>query len=387
MKEQLESSVTYHNTTKVSAIALTKQPQIGQVANELKLLTLPVPRPAKNQVAIQLIASSMHIDEIYAAQGTALGRFYAPKNISVNNPHIMGSSVSGIVVAIGSSIKQFKLGDEVVVIPNESGENGSWATYRCVSARYVMLKPSNMSHVAAAAIMLSACVAWGALRTANIKAGERCLVIGASGAIGSVLVQVLKAKSAYVTGVCSAANAKLVRTLGADNTLDYQSTEFTAEKANTFDKVFDLVGGLRNEAAAYRWLKLGGKFITVVGPVQYLGERKLSRKEFFQSVCHVMWRSISTIFRGPRYKFCATLPRHVAQDAMQFASEHKIHSPIEMEVPFNLKRIQDAIGVLTSHRTRGRIVIRFENSELPENPENRAESSIEESPLSQCNGH
>ncbi|QUS56303.1 NADP-dependent oxidoreductase [Pseudovibrio brasiliensis] len=360
MTQKMDAPARYCKAKTIPAVALTKLPRIGHVADELKLIHIPTPRPSAKQVTVQLVASSMHIDEIYAAQGTALGRFYGPKNISLAEPYLMGTSVSGVVVATGKYVKRFKVGDEVTVIPNELGENGSWATYRNVPERYVMPKPPELTHVEASSLMLSSCVAWGALETANVKAGDRCVVVGASGAIGSVLVQLLKTKSAYVVGVCSAANSDLVRTLGADEIIDYQQSGFTMHRERRTDKVFDLVGGLRVENAAYRWLKQDGEFVTMVGPVRYLGERKLTLKEFTRAACYVAWRSIKTRWRGPKYTFCAMIPRRVAPKAMQFCCEHGIRSPIEGEIPFELGPIQDAIRLLTTHRARGRVVINFE---------------------------
>ena len=77
----------------------------------------------------------MHIGEIYMAQGTALGRFYGPKRVSKSEPYILGSTVSGTIVGLGEGVDRFSISDEVIVIPNETGEHGSWATYRCVTQK------------------------------------------------------------------------------------------------------------------------------------------------------------------------------------------------------------------------------------------------------------
>lgn len=136
--DQLVSA--YETASSMNAIGLTQFPEIGKVADALEMLSVPAPRPTAEQVAIRLCASSMHIDEIFSAQGTALGRFYGPKVASPEKPHILGSSVSDVVVGLGENSDNFLLGDEVIVIPDHQMEVGSWADYRCVDQKMVMSK-------------------------------------------------------------------------------------------------------------------------------------------------------------------------------------------------------------------------------------------------------
>lgn len=114
----------------MEGIGVTSRPKPGGVAEMLEMLRVVTPRPERDQVAVKMAASSMHIDEIYAAQGTALGRFYGPKNVSSENPYLLGSSVSGTIVAVGSDVTKFQVGAEVVAIPSEHMEYASWASYR-----------------------------------------------------------------------------------------------------------------------------------------------------------------------------------------------------------------------------------------------------------------
>ena len=138
MRDTLPSDPeTYAQAIGMPAIAMTDFPMIGCVVAQLRLINVTVPRPKPTEVAIKLKASSIHIDEIYAAQGTSLGRFFGPKQVSEAQPYIMGSSVAGTVVAVGENVTRFAPGDEIIVIPNEMGEIGSWATYRCVTEAFV----------------------------------------------------------------------------------------------------------------------------------------------------------------------------------------------------------------------------------------------------------
>lgn len=356
----LSAAETYTQATDMQAIAMTDFPKIGHVVDQLRMIDVPVPRPKPNEVAIKMAASSMHIDEIYAAQGTALGRFYGPKVVSEARPYIMGSSVSGTVVAIGESVTGFAPGDNVVVIPNESGEIGSWATYRCVKETMVLAKPKSLSHVQAAALTMASCVAWGAIERGKVEAGDRCLVVGASGAIGIMMVQFLHSMGAIVTGVCSGKNAEMVRKRGADAVIDYTIADFGDTGHNIFDVVFDTIGGYETEHSAIPVLTRRGRFVTVVGPQRYIGEVKLSWYAFSKIIGHILWRMVASHFLGPRYIFGEKMPRKVIRSALAHVEKHCIGIPIEAEVPFQLDAIKDAVTLLTTHRARGRIVINFE---------------------------
>lgn len=356
-------SETYYSTDSLRAVVVTQIPDVGDVANQLEWMTLPVVRPGPSEVAIRLCASSMHIDEIYAAQGTALGRFYRPKNISSSNPHILGSSVSGVVVGFGQRVDGFNIGDEVIVIPGETPEKGSWADYRCVNWKSVMLKPDELTHIEAAAITMAACVAWGAIGFGNVKTGDRCLVVGASSSIGIMIVQYLHTLGCHVTGVCSKGNRNLVLTRGADDVIDYGVDNFAdlAElNGEYYDSIFDCIGGRRIENDGFRALKQSGIFETVVGPMQYIGERKLSWWEFSKVMGHILRRMFVTHLHGPRYRFGEKYPRYCIQAALEHAVKHQLRMPVERTIPFDLESIKTAIELLVTHRSRGRIVIDFD---------------------------
>ncbi|MEP2783561.1 MAG: NAD(P)-dependent alcohol dehydrogenase [Pseudoruegeria sp.] len=350
----------YAKAEVMPAIAMTDFAKVGHVVDQLRQINVPVPRPKPNEVAIRLAASSIHIDEIYAAQGTALGRFFGPKKVSEDQPYIMGSSASGTVVGLGENASKFALGDSVVVIPNEMGEIGSWATYRCVKDSYVLAKPASLSHVQAAALTMASCVAWGALIKAGVQANDRCLVVGASGAVGIMMVQILHSLGVNVTGVCSGKNAGMVRARGATSVIDYTTHDFGNVGNNSFDIVFDALGGFETEQCALRVLPRNGRFITVVGPQRYIGETKLSWSAFSKVVGHVLWRMIASRVRGPRYVFGEALPRKVVRPALAHIEENNIRIPVQAKIPFQLDAIKGAVTLLTSHRSKGRIVINFD---------------------------
>lgn len=349
----------------MKAVGMTEMPAVGKVSSGLRLLRIKTPRPGKGQVAIALRASAMHIDEIYAAQGTCLGRFFGPKKISTGTPYVLGSSVSGTVVALGSDATKFKVGEEVVVIPNETGEFGSWADYRCVDQKMVMLKPEALSHIEAAAATMASCVAWGSIGLAKVKAGSHCVVVGASGSIGIMILQFLKSLGCHVTAVCSGASASFVREHGADEVVDYTTHDFGAhlrDSGRLQDVVFDCVGGRDIEASAFAALRPTGKFATVVGPQKYIGEEKLSWWRFGKVMAYIGYRMVSTLFRGPRYIFGEKYPRLVVESAMQEVVGHGIRMPVQDVIPFELASVVAAVELLTTHRAKGRIVIDFSHA-------------------------
>lgn len=362
-----ELARTYLAADTMRAVGLTEKPGVSRVCDGLKMLEVGIPRPSARQIAIRLCASSMHVDEIYAAQGTCLGRFFGPKTVSAETPYILGSSVSGIVVDCGEDVHAFHVGDEVIAIPNAMGENASWADYRCVEQKHVMHKPKELSHVEAAAVTLSACVAWSAVLAAKVTRGSRCVVVGASGATGIMALQYLKSLGCHVTAICSAANEQLVRARGADQVIDYTKHDFGAllrEREDRQDAVIDCVGGRDTESSGFQALKTSGRFVTVVGPKKYVGEQKLSRWQFSKVLLHIGKRYLGTRFRGQRYLFGGTLPRRIIDAALKQVIDHDIRMPVQDVIPFEITSVIDAVRLLTTHRAKGRIVIDF-SSEQP----------------------
>lgn len=357
------SAAEYASVTTMHAIGMTKFPKIGEVADELELHTVRVPRPASSEVAIQIAASAMHIDEIYAAQGTALGRFYGPKNVSVSNPALLGSCATGIIVGLGDGAIKFAIGDEVIVIPSEHPQAKSWATYQCFGEQWIMRKPTELTHVDAAAVTMAACVAWGAIGFAKIKPGNHCLVVGATGAIGVMIMQFLKSLECHVTAVCSGKSEQFARAHGADEVVDYTKEDF-GDHANSnnlkYDAVFDCVGGRDVEASAFKSLKKSGSFETVVGPKQYIGEEKLSWPAFAKVMGYIAWRmAITRLNGGPKYTFGEKYPRLVIADAMAQLLKHDIRMPVLKTIPFELGAVKKAATNLVTHREKGRTVIEF----------------------------
>jgi NADPH:quinone reductase-like Zn-dependent oxidoreductase len=177
-------------------------------------------------------------------------------------PLILGFDVAGVVAEVGEKITDFSPGDEVYAyLDNVPG--GAYAEYVTVSPKVVCLKPSNMSYSEAAAVPLAATTALQALRdNGKISKGQKVLINGASGGVGTFAVQIAKAWETRVTGVCSGKNVELVKSLGADRVIDYTQQNFTKEPEK-YDIIFDAVSK-RSFSECKNSLQSNGIYITLL---------------------------------------------------------------------------------------------------------------------------
>lgn len=198
---------------------------------------LPRPVAGRGQVLVQVHASSINPRDGLIRSGRYQLQFLVPAF-----PLVLGSDVAGTVVAVGAGVQQFAVGDAVMGLKNPSNGLGCHAQYVAVDAGALALKPGPLSFTDAAGLPLCALTAWQALvELGRLRAGQRVLVIGASGGVGTFAVQIARAWGATVTGVCSAANADMVRALGAAHTVDYQQPGYR-DALQGFDIVFDTIG-------------------------------------------------------------------------------------------------------------------------------------------------
>lgn len=156
-------------------------------------------------------------------------------------PMILGFDIAGEVAAVGAQTTQFRVGDAVYAYSDQF-PGGGYAEYAAVSEKVVAPKPTNLSDEQAAAVPLAATTALQALRDeGKVDAGDRVLINGTSGGVGTFAVQIAKALGAEVTAVCSTKNIELVRSLGADRTIDYSQQDFTQENTK-YNVIFDVKG-------------------------------------------------------------------------------------------------------------------------------------------------
>ncbi|MEK6802823.1 MAG: NAD(P)-dependent alcohol dehydrogenase [Nitrospirota bacterium] len=174
---------------------------------------------------------------------------------------ILGSELAGVIESVGKAVSKFKVGDPVFAFSDAS--MGCHAEYKCMAEDGVVaLKPSNLTFEEAAALSFGGTTALDFLRRGKLKSGERVLVNGASGAVGTAAVQLAKHFGAIVTGVCSTANVELVKSLGASHVIDYTQEDFT-QNGETYDVIVDTVGTAPFSRSKTS-LKEGGRLLMVL---------------------------------------------------------------------------------------------------------------------------
>jgi alcohol dehydrogenase len=215
------------------------------------------PKPGKHDVLVKVYCSSVN-----------------PKDWKLNKvmtslvpdvgirPFIIGDDLSGIVYETGSEVTEFEVGDEVYGMDMRL-RTSACAEYAKIATKRIAKKPRNISHVEAGVTPLAALTALQGFKVANLEKGQRILIIGASGGVGTYAVQIAKAWGAEVTAVCSYRNVDLVKSLGPDQIIDYTKEDFTKNE-DSFDVIFDATSYESAKTCA-SLMKEGGVFVTTFG--------------------------------------------------------------------------------------------------------------------------
>src|SRR5213082_6667 len=304
---------------------------------------IPKPSPKDNEVLVRVHAASVNPLDWHELEGTPYLVRMDDGFGKPDNPRL-GVDFAGTVEAVGKSVTRFKPGDEVF-----GGRDGAFAEYVTVrEARAIALKPSNVSFEQAAAVPIAAITALQALRDkGRIHAGQKVLINGASGGVGTFAVQIAKSFGAEVTGVCSTRNVDMVRSIGADHVIDYTQEDFT-KSGQRYDLIFDCVGN--HSLSAHRRALIPNGVCVVAGAkgVWDFLTRALTAP--------VLSRSVSQKF----VTFIAKINKDDLTIMRELMATGKVTPVIDRR--YSLSEVPEAIRYLDKRHARGKVVITLDDA-------------------------
>ena len=319
----------------------------------LQLKEVEKPNPKDNEILIRIYATSVNYGDIV----TRNFRELSPREFNMPFPfwllarisfglktpriRILGGEFAGEIESVGKDVKLFREGDQVFGYRGQS--MGADAEYLCVPEDgLVATKPANMTYEEAAVVPYGAVTALNLLRKVNIQSGQKVLINGASGSIGSAAVQLAKYYGAEVTGVCSTPRLELVKSLGADKVIDYTEEDFT-ESGETYDLIFDILGR-SSFSRCKSSLKQNGRYLLA----------SFKMKQLFQ----MLWTSII----GSKKVICA-LSLESPEDLIfikELIEAGKIKAAIDKLFP--LEQTAEAHRYVEKGHKKGHLAISVEHS-------------------------
>ncbi len=329
------------------------QEKYGPSNQVLQYKDFDQPRAGDREVVVKVKAASVHPDVWHVVTGRPFilrlmgAGFWKPKD------KIPGTEVAGVVESVGSHVTRFKKGDEVFgeCLPGMQWKNGgSFAEYVAVKEDFLVFKPQNITFEQAATISTAGMIVLLNLQNLNIQPGQKVLINGAGGNVGSVALQILKAWGTEVTGVECAAKQKLLLEMGADKVIDYAKSDFTESKER-YDLVFDVASNLD-------FLKVL-KVLTPKGVYVFIGHDHFGQfgRSIFGSIPHFLKLFLISFFYGHLPKMSAKMPSK--QETMSILSKLIESGKLRVVIDrvFPLSQAVQALAYLESGVAKGRIVI------------------------------
>ena len=311
--------------------------------DNLKLQEIEKPTPADNEVLVRVRAASVNPVDGHMIRDSWLGRLLGglrkPKNTR------FGTDFAGVVEAVGKNVADFKAGDEVF-----GAKSGAVADFICVKAeRAIVLKPSNITFEQAGSVGVAGLTALQGLRDqGHIQAGQKVLINGASGGVGTFAVQIAKAFGAEVTAVCSTRNVDLVKSIGADHVIDYTKEDFT-KTDQRYDMIYDLVG---NHGFSERRNILTPNGICVLAGIGGAGVHPGTMGRIVGN----FWNAFRSNFTKQKFVFyIAKLTKDdfgVLRDLMQSGKV----SPV-VDRTYKFEQTADAVRYMEEGHARGKVVV------------------------------
>jgi NADPH:quinone reductase-like Zn-dependent oxidoreductase len=308
-------------------------------ASVLDLGEVDVPVPEDDQVLVRVCASSVNPVEWYGVTGPYFARvgagFRRPKDPRV------GADLAAVLEAVGREVRDFRPGDEVF-----GTGAGAWAEYAVAPAARVALKPANVSFEQAATVPIAGLTALQALRDhGQVQPGQKVLINGASGGVGTFAVQLALAFGADVTAVCSTRNVEQARALGADRVVDYTKEDFTGLGIR-HDLMLD-IAGRRSFLACRRALKPNATFVLIGGKMTYRGLGPLP---------HIAGTILKSRFRSQKMTFfVAKITTEQLSLMRELIEAGKVRPVIDRTYP--LSEACDALAYLGEGHARGKVAI------------------------------